>query len=229
MKRIIRYRVLPIVLATLVMTAVLVTASYVLRSEDVLNRFSPAEASNPEVNESFDGILKENVSFQVEDMGYPVYVRAAIVVTWQKLVNDKNTTTTDDDEYIVHYLEPKFGEDYEMTLNLLPDVDWETYSLGGEQAPGWVKGPMDLSGRQYYYYTVPVDSGESTEVLLSSCNQLGDPPEEGYTLSVELIVQTVQAVGWTDDTSEDAWKDAWFTSSHPDDEAGDEGGEEGGD
>lgn len=72
---------------------------------------------------------------------------------------------------------PVAGEDYTMTM--------------GDSA-NWVPGADG-----YYYYTSPVDAGNSTDVLITSCtptlNNSNQPV--GHYLSVEIISQSIQAGG----------------------------------
>lgn len=63
---------------------------------------------------------------------------------------------------------------------------------------------------EFYYFKKPVNSGKTDE-LIELCKWIGDPPVDGYDLHVEVIAQTIQAVGTTDEGNipavEDAWKD----------------------
>ena len=61
----------------------------------------------------------------------------------------------------------------------------------------------------YYYYKVPLSSG-TTETLISEVVRLAtEPPEADYKLSVEILSQTVQALGNTDVGETLAVTDAW--------------------
>lgn len=184
-----KYLVL-LVLALVSAMAVPIFARYVKQTEELVNTFSHTDRSQPEISEDFDGTVKENVLVKVGDTGYPVYVRATIVITWK---------TKDG---IVHYKKPVPDTDYEIVLN---ETDWE----------------LDEDG--YYYYKYAVPSNGETSYLIVSCRQPDgfEPPEEGYFLSVEIIAQTVQAVGSTDVSGDPtkpgtpAYKDAWDTSWEP--------------
>lgn len=148
-----------------------VIAYYVRSTGDVTNTFSPAVAVDPTVEGG-----NSNVKINVGVTDYPVYVRAAIVITW--LDEDGNTI---------------FGYNggYSLNLNLSQN--------------GWVKQG------DYYYYQPPVESGGQTDILINTCEPTENP--EGYTLNVEVIAQTVQAVGNTDANGEiPAYQDAWGIS-----------------
>lgn len=126
--------------------------------------------------------VKKDGTIYVGETEYPVFVRATIVVTWQS-VDEKGNQ-------IVYY-DPPTASDYTLTLNLT--------------ATGWTQG-----GDGYFYYKKSVASDGSTTALIKSCVQSDDANvPDGYTLNVELIVQTVQAVGITDDGKTDAYLDAW--------------------
>lgn len=176
-------------------------ARYIRSSGDVENTFSPAISITPTVEETFDGIVKENVHFSVGQTEYPVYVRAAII-TWKKNSSSAGIGQPGD----IHFTKPVEGAvtdagnpddgtpatysgDYLLDLNL---SDWEKRSDG------------------YYYCKTPIPSGDITPVLIKSCRQVNpEHAPEGYSLSVELLVQTVQAVGTTDAENKDAYLDAW--------------------
>lgn len=143
-------------------------------SDPVTNDFTPDQATNPSIQETFDHKIKENVSVNVGDPGYAVYVRAIIVVTWQN--EDGN----------VYSAMPK-SEDYVLELN---EEKWFQEGL-------------------YYYHKAMVNSG-NTEILIKECYQNAPAPEEGYKLHVEIITQTIQALGSTDgEGSIPAVTDAW--------------------
>lgn len=198
-----RFWVLCILIATLAVTIItLVVAKYIKYTVEVKNTFTPAVSIIPPIKEDFDGKVKENVYFQSDDptpedpaadpqlTEYPVYVRATFVVTWA------------DEDGIRYYKTPKPGEDYTISLNY--DF-WK--QLGGDNG--------------YYYYwdntkdaPLAVSSKGQTEEFIFKCEPVqGANAPEGYTLSVDILVQTVQAVGTTDDDNEhpdvDAWRDAW--------------------
>ena len=110
-------------------------------------------------------------------------------------VRAKIIYTWQDKDGIVYFSEPKENSDYTIKLNL---ADWEKKSDG------------------FYYYKKSVASGKTTTNLINKCEQIKEAPVDGYTLNVEIIVQTVQAVGSTDGENgaaeKDAWKDAWNLS-----------------
>ena len=183
-KRISRFGMLLIIFTALAaLISVSVFAAYLRNTNEVKNTFKPADSVVPEIVEEFDGSVKEDVYFKVGDTDYPVYVRAAIVITWQNK------------DGIVYFSKPDPDSDYSIDLNL---NDWELRTDG------------------FYYYKSSVASGGSTSILINSCTQTNDAPVDGYTLSVEILVQTVQAVGSTDGENgtpeTDAWKDAWNIS-----------------
>lgn len=182
-KRITRFSILLITIMVLAaIIAVSVFAAYLRNSGEVKNTFKPADSVVPQINETFDKTVKENVYFEVGDTDYPVYVRAAIVITWQNK------------DGIVYFSKPE-DTDYTIDLNM---TDWELREDG------------------FYYFKDSVVSRGKTSNLINSCVQINEAPVDGYTLSVEIIVQTVQAVGSTDGENgapvTDAWKDAWVIS-----------------
>lgn len=68
------------------------------------------------------------------------------------------------------------------------------------QIPGtdWVKGSDG-----FYYYTKPVPAGEKTSILLTDCKPVDGKAPAGYSLSVDIHAQAIQAEPTTAVTS--AW------------------------
>ena len=196
--RIIMYSALLIAIVMIV-TAVFVSAKYIKRAT-VKNSFTPAVPVTPEVYEpEFDGSIKENVPIYVGETGYDVYVRATIVITWK----DKDGVVLYEfpvesvpimsgplDQETVIYTEG----DYTLSLNL--------------SDTGWVYSNDD----GYYYYTKPVASEGYTDILVKECKPTVAPDPDGPFLSVEIVAQTIQAAGTTDDGDIPAYKNAWNTS-----------------
>lgn len=195
--------ILMVVLLLAALVAVPMYAKYMKQTEELKNTFSHVDTSGPEIEEEFDYTEKKDVSISVGETDYPVYVRATIVITWKKIetvtktevVNGEEVTTSVE-ETVVYFQPPEEEKDYTLSLDL---------------ANGWVYNAKD----RYYYYTEAVKSGGTTSILIESCKQLptAQPPEDGYVLSVEIIAQTVQAVGYTDESNPNgeipAYQDAW--------------------
>ena len=71
------------------------------------------------------------------------------------------------------------------------------------------KWTLDSDG--FYYYNEAVTSGQSTDALITSVSQSQAAPEEGYSLSVDVVAQTIQAQGTTVGGTK-AIMDAWNKS-----------------
>ena len=71
------------------------------------------------------------------------------------------------------------------------------------------KWTLDSDG--FYYYNEAVKSGQSTDALITSVSQNQAAPEEGYSLSVDVVAQTIQAKGTTVGGTK-AIVDAWNKS-----------------
>lgn len=157
-----------------------VYARYIRRAGDVKNDFNAAVSVNPTVMEVVDDPLTGMQKVSVQ-VGDTDY---------PVYVRAEIVITWQNEAGIVYFSKPDTSRDYELVLNL---------------TDGWKEG-----NDGYYYYTKPVESGEATTVLISSCTQRSTAtPPDGYTLSVEIIAQTVQAVGSTDDDTKLAYQDAW--------------------
>jgi len=148
---------------------------------NVENKFVAAESQNPEIQESMssDGLTKSDVAVKANDPGYAVYVRAAVLVNWKKGENGD-----------VWGVAPVEGTDYSLKLG---DSGW--FEHGG-----------------FYYYSQMVPDGTGKDVtseLIEAVTVLGPAPEDRYTLNVEIIAQTIQAIGTTDAGETPAVTDAW--------------------
>lgn len=93
------------------------------------------------------------------------YIRAAVVVTWK---NDHGD---------VYGQKPVAGTDYTISLN------------NTAQAQNvWVKGSDD-----FYYWTSPVAVNDSTNPLIASFSPIAGKAPAGYTLSLEILTEAIQA------------------------------------
>ena len=154
-------------------------------TKPVTNTFQVAQSVLPDVKETFDKTVKTNVSVNVgdtsfnNDAGYSVYVRAAVVATWK-----------DPDGNVLGKV-PVKGTDYTIVYPDSYNSNW--FEHGG-----------------FYYHKAPVGSKGSTKILISSCKlEDGVTAPAGYSLNVEILTQTIQALGETDADNTPAVTDAW--------------------
>lgn len=148
-------------------------------SNSVENSFTADKNPTPTIQETFNGYVKENVSVSVGSTAYAVYVRAAIVVTWKNDAGD------------VLAQSPVAGDDYFIDLNTGDGKPWFLQAKDG-----------------FYYYSSMIREG-ATKPLIKQCRQMKAAPVDGYALHVEIIAQTIQAVGYTDDKNIPAVQAAW--------------------
>lgn len=177
-----KQKILAVVLIALVVIGAAVGAAFGYLSAQtgpVQNTFTTDQKTDPTIVETFANNVKSNVAVDVGNPGYAVYVRAAIVVTWEDGSNN------------VLPQMPVAGTDYKISLKT------------GTADP-WFYNPDD----GFYYHRTMVDSGKKTEVLIESCSQSAAAPD-GYQLHVEIIAQTIQALGTTDSGNVPAVTDAW--------------------
>lgn len=181
-----RYAVLLLVLTVIAAMTSWVSAHFVRSSVNITDSFAPAVSIIPTIEEKFENNVKENVYFKVGDTQYPVYVRAKLIVTWKN------------DEGVIYFTAPSPDTDYQLDLEL----------SGAGSTTGWIAG-----NDGYYYYQNIVQSGGQTSELIKKCVPLNPAPVPDYSLSVDVLVQTVQAVGYTDEDDQNnvfpAVKDAW--------------------
>ncbi len=176
-------------LAALCLITMTVAAKYIKSSGVLSGVFTPSPYGHPTVVENVitdpsDGFkYKTGVAVQTDDTAYAVYVRLALVISWK------------DDNGDVYGEQPFQDTDYTLVYNT---DDWRYDSAGG-----------------YYYCTTPVESGALSPAFIDAdedqmLKQIKAGPE-GYTLHVEILAQTIQAVGMTDVGTpvEPAIYDAW--------------------
>ena len=171
------------VLLVAAITAGSVVAYLKLNTDTVQNDFSVAPEHTPVIEESVNDPLtvKKDVAVNIGNPGYAVYVRAAIVITWK-----------DGENGSVLGQPPVKDTDYVIVLNT---TEW--FEEGG-----------------FYYCRNYVNSdsgsGNDSPVLIESVKlKDGAVVPAGYTLNVEIITQTIQAAGKTDDAENPAVTDAW--------------------
>lgn len=183
-----RFAPLLVILAVLVALVAIITpvvAYYIRSAGEAKNDYTAAEPADPSFTLDGENSEIKNVAITVPDEGYPVYVRVAILVTWVR---------KDDSSVVFDSPVEGPGQSYILDINT---TDWEK------------KGEL-------YYCKTPIEYGapnRSTPVLINSCALIGEVfkfDETDCVLSVEIIVQTIQAVGSTDGPNEKpAWEDAW--------------------
>lgn len=163
-----------------IMLSVITVAAYLfINLGPLTNNFQAAVAMDPTVLNT-DG----KYSVQVPNKGYAVYVRAAIVVNWQYKDGEGNVKVLGD--------VPVEGVDYTLTLN----------------ADDWLKGSDG-----FYYYKTMVTPAEkdTTASIVSEFTTLKTVVYDGveYSVNIDIISQTIQALGTTDDGTKRAVEDAW--------------------
>lgn len=139
------------------------TLAYLVANTDpVTNSFVPAKITT-EITEDFKDNVKKNV--QVTNTGdVDAYIRAAVVVTWQK-VNDGVVE--------VYPTAPVEGTDY--TVEYPNDTGWVKHTDG------------------FYYFTEPLKPDGSTGILLTDCKPVEGKAPEGYHLVVEILSSAIQS------------------------------------
>lgn len=170
--------------------SVITVAAYLfINLGPLTNNFQAAVAQDPEVNNDY--------TIKVPNNGYAVYVRAAIVVNWQYKDGEGNIKVLGD--------VPVLGTDYTLTTN----------------STEWFKG----SDGFYYRKAMVTPTGNvefvNTEALVTSFDKNkefveyddnGDGTSDKYYLNIDIISQTIQALGTTDDGDILAVVDAWHVT-----------------
>lgn len=162
------YVLLAAILVPLTMATVGSTLAYVAsKTEQVSNSFDRAEMSC-EINEDFNGNVKEDVYIEntsTQD-GVAGYIRAEVIVSWENEMG------------VVYAKSPVAGTDYAIAYNL----------KGTGNDNGWIQGTDG-----YYYWPAEVAAGDSTGVLITTCQPVEGRAPEGYTLVVDVLAQIIQS------------------------------------
>ena len=199
MKNILRRVLRILIVAVCVITLLPISVKAYLSTSigGVSNIFRPAVEKTPNSLEGndgnpFDGITKEKVRVCVGATGYAVYVRAAVVVNWEENIEDtEGKKTIVADTGIFHADAPVAGEDYIINLNTESNDPW---FLGADG---------------FYYHKAMINSEGATADLINSCKVVTGKVPDGYHLDVQIVAQTIQALGGTDEDNTPAVTDAW--------------------
>jgi hypothetical protein len=169
-----------IVLTICLVSTAVVYAAMKKISNTVENSFSAAASVNPVVEQTFVAYRDLESNDVRVNVGDTDY---------PVYVRATIVVTWQNNEGEIYGTVPEEGVDYVLTIN----------------TSKWDYNNTD----HFYYYRDAVPSNTSTQALITNCRELNEGPAEGYTLSVDVIAQTVQAVGGTDDESHSASADAW--------------------
>ena len=142
------------------------TLAYLVdKTPEVKNTFEPAKVTT-EVNESFTGGVKRNVT--IKNTGdIPAYIRAAVIINWADAngnVYGGGTPAASTEEVTGDY-----------TISYNTDGSWK--QIG-----------------DYWYYTEPVAADSLTEkALIESCTPVAGKAPEGYDLQVTILADGIQS------------------------------------
>lgn len=169
----------------LLFSAISITLAFIIdRTDPITNTFTPSEVTC-EVIHSTENI-NNTKSFTVMNTGdTEAYIRAAIVVTWQREGADVDGDGKNEPE--AYKTAPVLGTDYTLELNIDDEL-----KIGD-----WIKGADG-----YYYHKAPVDTSGATADLISNYTITNETFGD-YELTIEVLASAVQA------SPEDAVNDAW--------------------
>lgn len=134
------------------------------------NNFELEQITNEIIQEKSGNTLT-SVSVKNTSETKASYIRAMLIVNWNELdVNGELTNA-------IYGMAPIEGTDYSLTYNT---SDWVEYPVGSS----------------IYYYNDDVASGDTTEPFITNFKQISTENQpDGYGLSVEVLVQSIQATG----------------------------------
>ena len=134
------------------------------------NNFKLEQITNEIIQEKSGNTLT-SVSVKNTSETKASYIRAMLIVNWNELDVTGELTNA------IYGMAPIEGTDYSLTYNT---SDWVEYPVG--------------SG--IYYYNDDVASGDTTEPFITNFKQISTENQpDGYGLSVEVLVQSIQATG----------------------------------
>ena len=134
------------------------------------NNFELEQITNEIIQEKSGNTLT-SVSVKNTSETKASYIRAMLIVNWNELDVYGELTNA------IYGMAPIEGTDYSLTYNT---SDWVEYPVG--------------SG--IYYYNDDVASGDTTEPFITNFKQISTENQpDGYGLSVEVLVQSIQATG----------------------------------
>lgn len=141
------------------------TLAYLVTGAGPISRiFTPGTVSCEVVKAEETVGYAENV--KIKNTGTaPAYIRAAIVVTFEKVENGNiivSSITPDEGDYLIQFAE---------------NENWEKGKDG------------------FWYYTQPVAAGATTDDLIVLCDDSRSVAPRGYTLTVEVVASAIQASG----------------------------------
>lgn len=159
-------KAIALLVVTLVLSFALVNtavAFLIVQTQTLINEFTPQTLSIA-VSDDGKGVVNDGEA--------TVYVRATVVVTWDKVGEDGT----------VMAIAPVEGTDYTLVCN-----------------SSWVK-----AADGFWYYPAQIKADKTVTIpMIELVEKLKDAPYSGYELSVELLLDAIQA------TPSDAVLESW--------------------
>ncbi len=141
-------------------------AALKMETATVKNSFTPMKSSIPTIN--------ENVTPNPDNNNYII----------EK--NDVTVTNTNDFDVYVRAMVIASWQDADGNVLAVTPVEGIDYNIS--YSTDWNKGDDGFN-----YYKSILRKGEITSPLLTACTPLKNAPVNGYTLSINIISQTVQS------------------------------------
>lgn len=142
-------------------------ASMKLETSTVKNSFTAMEKSVPSIN--------ENITPDPENNDYIIEKK------------DVTVTNTNDFDVYVRAMVVTSWQDADGNLLAVTPVEGTDYNI--TYSSDWNK-----KDDGFYYYKSILGKGQTTTPLITLCKPLKNSPVNGYTLSINIISQTVQSV-----------------------------------
>lgn len=159
------------------MLALVVSAFFVLITFGIQNTYAALQMKSETVKNSFSAMENNAPKINEDVLGYD-----------NNHINEKkNVTVTNTNEFSVRVraiIVASWQDANGNTLAVTP-VEGTDYSI--EYGNDW----ENKDG--FYYYKNVLKKGETTTALISECKPLKAAPVEGYTLSINIVSQTIQS------------------------------------
>lgn len=166
---------------------------------------------------------------------YPIIAVAVLVATVSSVyaLYKKQTDTVENTFTVAYSADPVISEEFTGSIKEnvcinIADKGYPVYVrcsvvVSWKDESGNIHSSIPVAGKDYvletgddwnlqtdgmYYYKSPLQTGQTTPLIVS-CTAVVASPDENYHLSVEILSQTIQAVGSTDGEDIPAHQDGW--------------------
>lgn len=158
------------------MLGLFVSAFFVLITLGIRNTHAALQMKSETVENSF--VAMDNKAPQIKE---------AVSGNDNYITEKKNVTVTNNNDFSVRVRAIIIASWQDANGNTLAVTPAEGIDYSIEYGDDWTKNG------EFYYYENILGKGETTAPLISECKPLNAAPVDGYTLSINIVSQTVQS------------------------------------